>query len=106
MNIEEEFKEFLTEWVKKSYGESEADNPSWSIKALAHDLADKFWKMKEEYDWINITDDVKYVAEQNGIKLTERQAQAVADKYRFSDTYCALDEEALLYYIENYKGDE
>jgi hypothetical protein len=106
MNIEEEFKEFLTEWVKKNYGESEADEPSWSIEALAHDLADKFWKVKEQYDLINITDDVKYVAENNGIELTEKQAQAVADKYRFSDAYCAMDEESLLYYIEEYKGDE
>lgn len=106
MNVEEEFKEFLYEWVKKNFGESEADDPSWSIDALAHDLADKFWKMKELYERINITDDVKYVAENNGIELTEKQAQAVADKYRFSDAYCAMDDESILYYIETYKGDD
>ena len=31
MNVEEEFKKFLYEWVKKNFGESEADDPSWSI---------------------------------------------------------------------------
>lgn len=50
MNIEEEFKKFLHEWVKKNFGQSEADDPSWSIEALAHDLRDEYIKIKERED--------------------------------------------------------
>lgn len=35
MNIEEEFKKFLHEWVKKNFGQSEADDPSLSIECIA-----------------------------------------------------------------------
>ena len=106
MNIEEELKKYIYEWVKKNFGESEADDPSWSIEALAKDLAEEFWKLKEEYDLINIMDDVKYVAEEMlGIDLTPKQLGAIAQKYRFSESYCAMDEEAIKYYIETYKGE-
>ena len=47
MNIEEEFKKFLHEWVSKMYGQSEADDPSWSIEALAEELA----KHQHELYW-------------------------------------------------------
>ena len=53
MNIEEEFKKFLYEWVSKMYGQSEADDPSWSIEALAEELAkhqhELYWKQELEY---------------------------------------------------------
>lgn len=29
----------IYDWVKKNYGEAEANDPSWSIKALADELA-------------------------------------------------------------------
>ena len=27
--------EFIKKWVRENYGDSEAENPSWDIKALA-----------------------------------------------------------------------
>lgn len=106
MNIEQEFKKFLHEWVKKMYGQSEADDPSWSIEALAYDLASKYWEVRDRHELENVKDDVLMVAKENGIKITDKQAYAVADKYRFSEAYCAPDRESIKYFIEHYKGEE
>lgn len=105
MNIEEEFDRFLYEWVRRDFGQSEADDPSWSIKELAHDLVDEYWKIHDRQELENIKDDVELVAKNNGIELTEKQAYAVADKYRFSEAYCEMSEDDILYYIEHYKGE-
>jgi len=106
MNIEKEFKKFLYEWVKGNFGQSEADDPSWSIEALAHDLAQKYWDVRDKHELENTKDDVLMVAEEKGIKITDKQAYAVADKYRFSEAYCAPDRESIKYFIEQYKGEE
>lgn len=106
MNIEQEFNKFLYEWVKKNFGQSEADDPSWSIKALAHDLADEYWKIQERVERENIKEDIKYVAENNGIELTEQELADIADDYRYSEAYCAMDGDSIMYFIEKYKGEE
>ena len=99
MNVEKEFKKFLYEWVKKNFGESEADDPSWSIEALAHDLASEYVKIKdqEELEWVK--EDVENVASNNDIEITEKQAYAVANEYRYSEGYCELHAEDILYFI-------
>lgn len=99
MNIENEFKKFLYNWVKKNFGKSEADEPSWSIEALAHDLADEYAKIKdkEELEWMK--EDVESVADNNNIKITEKQAYAVASECRWSEGYCELHVEDILYFI-------
>lgn len=103
MNVEKAYKEFLTEWVKNNYGESEADDPSWSIEALAHDLANEYVKIKdrEELEWVK--EDVESVADSNDIELTEKQAYAVATEYRYSEGYCELHAEDILYFIHREK---
>ena len=42
--METKIKNIIYEWVKTNCGESEADDPSWSIEALAKELADKLKK--------------------------------------------------------------
>ena len=106
MNIEEEFKKFLYEWVKKNFGESEADDPSWSIEALAHDLREEYIKIKEREDLEWVKEDVEYVAENNDIKLTDKQAYAVAQEYMLSEGYCELHAEDILYFIQREKEKE
>ena len=103
MNVEEEFKKFLYEWVKKNFGESEADDPSWSIEALAHDLRDEYVKIKEreELEWAK--EDVEYVANNFDIGLTEKQAYAVAQEYMLSEGYGELHSEDILYFIKREK---
>lgn len=106
MNIEEELKKFIYEWVKKNFGESEADDPSWSIEALAKDLSDEFYKLKEKQEIEYIKEDIAYVAENMlDIKLTDKQLGLIADEYRYSEAYCAMDEDAIKYFIETYKGE-
>ena len=106
MTIEEEFKKFLYEWVKKNFGESEADDPSWSITALAHDLASEYVKIKEREDTEWVKEDVEYVAENNDIKLTDKQAYAVAQEYMLSEAYCEMHAEDILYFIQREKEKE
>ena len=106
MNVEEEFKKFLYEWVKKNFGESEADDPSWSIEALAHDLREEYIKIKEREDLEWVKEDVEYVAENNDIKLTDKQAYAVAQEYMLSEGYCELHAEDILYFIQREKEKE
>lgn len=106
MNVEEEFKKFLYEWVKKNFGESEADDPSWSIEALAHDLRDEYIKIKEreETEWVK--EDVEYVANDHDIKLTDKQAYAVAQEYMLSEAYCEMHAEDILWFIQREKEKE
>lgn len=106
MNVEEEFKKFLYEWVKKNFGESEADDPSWSIDALAHDLREEYVKIKEREDLEWVKEDVEYVAENHDIKLTDKQAYCVAQEYMLSEAYCELHAEDILYFIQREKEKE
>lgn len=106
MNIEKEFKKFLYEWAKKNFGESEADDPSWSIEALAHDLREEYIKIKEREDLEWVKEDVEYVAENNDIKLTDKQAYAVAQEYMLSEAYCEMHAEDILWFIQREKEKE
>lgn len=104
MNIEKELHSFLYNWVAKNFGESEAEDPSWSIEALAHDLAIEFMELDEQSKIINIADDILEVAEDNNVKLTKREAEAMAHKYRFSDGYGRRDNEDIKDFIEVNEG--
>lgn len=103
--IEEELNKFIYEWVKKNFGESEADDPSWSIEALAHDLAEEYYKIKESEELDYIKEDIKYVADNHEIELTAKQLDTIAQEYRYSEAYCAMDTDSILYFIERYKGE-
>lgn len=103
MSIEKEFNKFLYEWVKKNFGQSEADDPSWSIEALAHDLADEYWKIQEKVERENIKEDIEYVARSSDIELTEQELADITDDYRYSEAYCSMDAESIMYFIEKRK---
>ncbi len=100
MNIEKKFNEIIYEWVKENFGRSEAYNPSWDIKALAKYLSEQYYKMREEEEFENIKEDVKIIAEQDGIKLTPKQLSVIADEYRYSESYCEADTDAIKWFIE------
>lgn len=100
MNIEKKFNEVIYEWVKENFGESEADDPSWDIKALAKYLSEQYYKIREEEEFENIKEDVKFVAEQDDIELTPKQLSAIADEYRYSESYCEADTDAIKWFIE------
>lgn len=106
MDIEKEFKKFLRKWVEKMYGQNEANNPSWNIKALAHDLREEYIKIKEREDLEWVKEDVEKIAEENDIALTEKQAYAVAQEYMFSEAYCEMQSEDIKYFIQREKEKE
>lgn len=97
--MKEELKKIIYDWVAKNFGESEADDPSWSIDALAEELAkhqhELYWRQELEY----LKEDVEYFINEHNIKLTEQQKYNVADKIRNSEWYCSINPEDLEYYV-------
>lgn len=100
MNIKERLQTIIYEWVKKNFGESEADEPSWSIEALAEELADNFhllfWEQELEY----VKEDVERYAKEHDYNLNEKQAYAIADDIRNADWYCSIEAEDMEFHIE------
>lgn len=88
-------------WVADNFGESEAQDPSWDIKALAEEIGkhyhEIYWQQELEY----LKEDVEcYVEGHDEYELTEQQMYAVADKIRNSEWYCSINPEDMEYYIE------
>lgn len=105
------FYDIIYKWVADNFGQSEADDPSWNIKALAKHLSEAdinpdelnamtkslaYQKLEQTY----LEEDVENYANDHDIKLTPQQVYNVADKIRFSDWYCSLEPESLAYYIK------
>ena len=105
------FYETIYEWVAENYGQSEADNPSWNIEALADRLSktdikpdelnaytksNVYSKVEQSY----LEEDVENYARDHDYKLTDQQIGAVADKIRFSEWYCSINPEDMDYYIK------
>lgn len=105
--MKEEFEKIIYNWVKNNFGESEADDPSWSIEALADELGKQFHNLYEKQEKEYIAEDVEYVAnEMMGKKLSDRQIGAVADKYYYSESYGACDTDAIEWFIDQYAGEK
>ena len=99
--MKEQFKDIIYNWVKQNFGESEADDPSWSIEALAEELAkhqhEFYWQQELEY----LKQDVEnYLDGLNTYKLTEQQMYNVADKIRNSEWYCSINPEDIEFYVK------
>lgn len=97
----------IYEWVKKNFGQSEADDPSWNIKALAKDLAHGTLKYDiyraVERDYLRM--DCDYIAEQNDISLTEEERELAVDEFMDCDAYVDAHAEDWIYWINRVKGE-
>ena len=104
------FYEAIYEWVADNFGQSEADNPSWNIEALANHLSKTDIKPDElnAYTKNNvysileqqrIEEDVEGYAEGLDIELTEQQVKNIAEEVRNSEWYCDINGEDLEWYI-------
>lgn len=86
------FHDIIYKWVADNFGQSEADDPSWSIEALADHLsksdidpdelnANTQWlvydKMKEHF----LDEDIESVAEQRGITLNKVDIETIKHRY-------------------------
>lgn len=89
----------IYEWVKKNFGESEADDPSWSIEALATHLSDYKMPLYHIMEQQFAQEDVADVAEMQGIKLTDDQLDKATWTWLDSDEYGRLNIEAVEWII-------
>ena len=105
------FYEAIYEWVAENFGQSEADDPSWCIEALANHLSKTDIKPDElnAYTKSNvyrtleqhyIEEDVETYATDHDYKLTDQQIRNVADRIRNSDWYCSISAEDMEWYIK------
>lgn len=86
------FYDIIYKWVADNFGQSEADNPSWNIEALADHLSrsdinpDELnlptkWGAFEEMKEFNLRLDIKGVADSKGITLTKPEIEAIKHRY-------------------------
>ena len=86
------FYETIYEWVAENYGQSEADDPSWNIEALADRLSNTDIKPDElnsntkwlAYDKLrewNLEQDIEQVAESKGLILEKWQIETIKHRY-------------------------
>lgn len=105
MNIEKGLKKFLKEWAVMMYGKYEGECPSWNIDDLAHSLKDEYYKIKAKEEYALIQEDVRYVAQNMEVKLTDEQVREAARAYMDSDAYQELNSGVIEYYINQVKED-
>ena len=86
------FYETIYEWVGKTYGTQEAEDPSWSIEALADHLsktdikpdelnANTKWLAYNELKEHFLEKDIEGIAEQRGLTLEKWQIEAIKHRY-------------------------
>ena len=86
------FYDIIYKWVADNFGQSEADDPSWSIEALADHLSKSdinpdelnaytknmvYDKLREHY----LEEDIEQVAEQRGMTLTKVDIDTIKHRY-------------------------
>lgn len=86
------FYEAIYEWVAENFGQSEADNPSWSIEALADHLsktdikpdelnANTKWLVYDKLREWNLEQDIKQVAEKKRLTLSKVDIETIKHRY-------------------------
>lgn len=84
--------DIIYKWVADNFGESEADNPSWNIEALADHLsksdidpaelsANTKWRAFDELREFNLEQDIKEVAGSKGITLSKPEVETIKRRY-------------------------
>lgn len=86
------FYEAIYEWVADNFGQSEADDPSWSIEALADHLsktdikpdelnANTKWLAYDKLREWNLEQDIEQVAESRGLTLSKVDIETIKHRY-------------------------
>ena len=101
--MKEQYKEIVYNWVAKNFGESEAEDPSWSIEALADELAKNAYMVYSAMEKTWLSEDVEYVAENMGIDLSGDEVKKVVNYVIESDAYGSLDAENIEWQINKVK---
>lgn len=107
MEYKDFFKDIVYRWVKKSYGESEADDPSWSIEDLAEELASHVYRLYHDIDFKNEKENVKFIAGEEGVELNKEELDEATREYMESDEFRSIDDawDTISHYINQVKGE-
>lgn len=96
----EQFRTIIYNWVKQNFGESEAEDPSWSIEALAEELDKHKYDIYREVERQYLMDDCETVAEDMEVELTDEEKQVVVDEFMNSDAYIDAHAEDWQWFIK------
>lgn len=94
-------KDTIYKWVKKNFGESEAEDPSWSIEALAEEIYFHRWEIYEAVKEDYTIEDIERIAEDKGVKLTKDQVNRALHMYEKTEDY---NLEQLDYIVDEVRG--
>ena len=80
-------KNIIYKWVAKNFGTQEAEDPSWSIEALAEEIYFHRWEIYEAVREDCTIEDIERIAEDKGVKLTKDQVNLALHRYSKTDDY-------------------
>lgn len=98
----------IYEYVKEHFGQSEADDPSWCIEALAEELAKGNLKY-EIYRAVErefLREDCEMIADDNDIELSADEVELVVNEFMDCEAYVDAHAEDWLYWIKQIKKGE
>lgn len=85
--MEDKIYKWIYDWVAENFGESEADDPSWDIHALAEELDKHRFEIYCDVEHEKLEEDCEAVAEEMGVELTDKQKSAIIDAFECGEQY-------------------
>lgn len=87
--IEKALHKAIYNWVANNFGESEAEDPSWSIEALANDLAHDpvIYDIQQLVEREYRRQDMQTIADEMHVELTEQEQAVCLDEFMESEDY-------------------
>lgn len=107
-NIKKHYIKTIYEWVKQNFGESEADDPSWSIEALADELskAKTSCYVHAQVDHAYRVETCREIAAEDDIELTDEEVNQVVKMVENDEMYVdTRPTDMYEHYIDLVKGD-
>lgn len=90
--IEELFYRNIYTYVADNFGENEAEDPSWDIHELAKALAHStlVYDIQEAVERDYRKQDMRYIANEMGVELTEQEQGTCLEEFMDSEEYCDI----------------
>lgn len=95
------YKVQIKNWVLENFGEAEMEDPSWSIDALAEELADHAHTIYDAMEDGWQYEDIQYIAKEYlGGELAKDHAMRAVQFYKEMDEYQEINRDAIEYAIK------
>ena len=104
--MEEQIYKWIYNWVAENFGQSEVDDPSWDIHALAEELDKHRYDIYRGVEREFLEDDCDMIAKRHGYKLTKKERDRCVDAYMDSEQYCDVNEGVWADIMSYVKGEE